>query len=76
MLALAAVLITTFIIGKKAEMEARQSLEHQIERHLTDASTEAAATIGERFRRVQYAVLDVTAFALKDALKEVRHFIY
>lgn len=65
------VLLTTFIVGDKAETEARQSLEDQIERHLTDASIEAAATIGERFRRIQYAVLDVTAFALKDALQEV-----
>ena len=71
MLALAVVLLTTFIIGNKAEREARNSLEDQIERHLTDASTEAAATIGERFRRLQNSVLDITSFALKDALQEV-----
>lgn len=63
---------TTAVIGDKAETEARQSLEDQIKRHLTDASVEAAATIGERFRKLQYGVLDVTAFALRDALQEVR----
>eukprot|EP00903_Cladosiphon_okamuranus_P009934 g9430.t1 len=61
---------TTAYIGNKADSEARDSLEEQITRHLTDAGVEAAATIGERFRRLQYGVLDVTAFALRDALQE------
>ena len=74
LLALGVVLLTTFIIGNKAETEARLSLEDQIVRHLTDESAEAAATIGERFRRIQYSVLDVTAFALRDALVQVRNF--
>lgn len=65
------VMVTTFIIGDKAEKEARRSLEDQIKRHLRDASVEAAATIGERFRKLQYGVLDVTAFAFRDALQEV-----
>lgn len=69
--ALAVVMGTTAFIGDKAESEARTSLEDQIKRHLTDASVEAAATIGERFRKLQYGVLDVTAFALRDALQEV-----
>ena len=71
MCALAVVIGTTAYIGHKAESEARSSLEEQITRHLTDASVEAAATIGERFRKIQYGVLDVTAFALRDALQEV-----
>lgn len=71
LLALAVVLLITFLVGLKAEAEARDSLEDQIERHLTDESAEAAATIGERFRRIQNAVLDVTAFAIRDALQEV-----
>ena len=62
---------TTAYIGDKAESEARKSLEEQIKRHITDASVEAAATIGERFRKLQYGVLDVTAFALRDAIQEV-----
>lgn len=71
MLALGVVLATTWFISDKAKTEARQSLEDQIKRHLKDASVEAAATIGERFRKLQYGVLDVTAFALRDALEEV-----
>lgn len=71
LLALAVVMGTTAYIGNKAESEARDSLEEQITRHLTDASVEAAATIGERFRKLQYGVLDVTAFALRDARQEV-----
>lgn len=70
-MALAVVMGTTAYIGDKAESEARVSLEEQIKRHITDASAEAAATIGERFRRLQYGVLDVTAFALRDAIEEV-----
>lgn len=71
LLALAVVLGTTAVIGNTAKSKARKSLEDQIKRHLTDASVEAAATIGERFRRLQYGVLDVSAFALRDALQEV-----
>lgn len=63
---------TTAYIGDKAESEARDSLEAQIERHLRDASVEAAATIGERFRKIQYGVLDVSAHAFRDAFQEVR----
>ncbi|CAM9310217.1 unnamed protein product [Ectocarpus sp. 13 AM-2016] len=70
LLALGVVMGTTAYIGNKAESEARDSLEAQIERHLRDASAEAAATIGERFRKIQYGVLDVTAFALRDAFQE------
>eukprot|EP00752_Nemacystus_decipiens_P005742 g5195.t1 len=70
LVALAVVIGTTAYIGNKAESEARASLEEQITRHLTDASVEAAATIGERFRKIQYGVLDVTAFALRDSLQE------
>lgn len=70
-MALGVVMATTIIIGDKAETEARQSLEDQIKRHLTDASVEAAATIGERFRKLQYGVLDITAYAFRDALQEV-----
>ncbi|CAB1112540.1 unnamed protein product [Ectocarpus sp. CCAP 1310/34] len=70
LLALGVVMGTTAYIGDKAESEARDSLEAQIERHLRDASVEAAATIGERFRKIQYGVLDVTAFALRDAFQE------
>ncbi|CAM9681371.1 unnamed protein product, partial [Ectocarpus fasciculatus] len=61
---------TTAYIGDKAESEARDSLEAQIERHLRDASVEAAATIGERFRKIQYGVLDVSANAFRDAFQE------
>lgn len=67
---------TTAYIGDKAESEARDSLEAQIERHLRDASVEAAATIGERFRKIQYGVLDVSANALRDAFQEVRFFSF
>ena len=70
-MALGVVMGTTAYIGDKAESEARKSLEEQITRHLADASVEAAAFIGERFRKLQYGVLDVTAFALRDALQEV-----
>lgn len=70
-MALGVVIATTAIIGDKAETEARHSLEEQIERHLAHASKEAAATIGERFRKLQFGVLDITAFALRDALQEV-----
>lgn len=70
-MALAVVMGTTAVIGDMAESEARASLEKQITRHLTDASVEAAATIGERFRKIQYGVLDVTAFALRDSIQEV-----
>ena len=71
LVALGVVIGTTAVIGDMSEFEARASLEKQIKRHLTDASVEAAATIGERFRKIQYGVLDVTAFALRDALQEV-----
>eukprot|EP00903_Cladosiphon_okamuranus_P009939 g9434.t2 len=70
LLALAVVMGTTAVIGDMAESEARASLEKQITRHLTDAGVEAAATIGERFRKIQYGVLDVTAFALRDSIQE------
>lgn len=70
-MALAVVVGATAYIGNKAESEARESLQDQIKRHLYAASIEAAATIGERFRKLQYGVLDVTAFALRDALQEV-----
>jgi len=70
LLALAVVMGTTAYIGDKAESEARDSLEEQITRHLADASVEAAAFIGERFRKLQYGVLDMTAFALRDAMQE------
>ncbi|CAM9739313.1 unnamed protein product [Scytosiphon promiscuus] len=70
LLAMAVVMGTTGYIGNKAESEARASLEEQIKRHLMAASIEAAATIGERFRKLQYGVLDVTAFALRDALQQ------
>eukprot|EP00752_Nemacystus_decipiens_P005739 g5192.t2 len=70
LVALAVVIGTTAVIGDMSESEARDSLENQITRHLTDASVEAAATIGERFRKIQYGVLDVTAFALRDTMQE------
>lgn len=72
LLALGVVLAATVYIGDKAQKEARRGLEEQIERHLTSASSEAAATISERFRRLQYGVLDVAAYACRDALVEVR----
>lgn len=71
LLALAVVMGTTEIIGDKARTSAENSLEEQIERHLKNASTEAAATIGEKFRRLQYGVLNVTSYGLRDALQEV-----
>ncbi|CAM9122787.1 unnamed protein product [Scytosiphon promiscuus] len=70
LLVLAAAIGTTIHIGSKAESEARDSREEQIKRHLRDATIEAAATIGERFRKLQYGILDVTAFALRDAREE------
>lgn len=71
LLALAVVMGTTEIIGNKARTSAENSLEEQIKRHLKNASTEAAATIGEKFRRLQYGVLNVTSYGLRDALQEV-----
>lgn len=71
LLALAVVMGTTEIIGHKARTSAENSLEEQIKRHLKNASTEAAATIGEKFRRLQYGVLNVTSYGLRDALQEV-----
>ncbi|CAM9134200.1 unnamed protein product [Ectocarpus sp. 6 AP-2014] len=70
LLALAVVIGTTAFIGDKARVAARVSLENQIKRHLTNASEEAATTIGARFRKLQYGVLDVTAFALRDTRQE------
>lgn len=70
LLALAVVMGTTEIIGNKARTSAENSLEEQIKRHLKNASTEAAATIGEKFRRLQYGVLNVTSYGLRDALQE------
>lgn len=72
LLALAIVMGTAVYTGQMVESEARRGLEEQIERHLKSASEEAAATIGERFRRLQYGVLDVTTFAYRDAMEEVR----
>lgn len=72
LLALGVVIGTTAFIGDKARIAARVSLENQIKRHLTNASVEAATTIAARFRKLQYGVLDVTAFALRDTLQEVR----
>lgn len=71
MSALAVVLGTTYYIGLIAKSEARAGLEIQIKRHLTDTSVKTAATVGERFRKLHYGVLNVTAFALRDALQEV-----
>ncbi|CAN0300695.1 unnamed protein product [Laminaria digitata] len=71
LLALAVVMGTTEIIGNKARTSAENSLEEQIMRHLKNKSTEAAATIGEKFRRLQYGVLNVTSYGLRDALQEV-----
>lgn len=70
-LALAVVLETIRYIGDKVTEEVTNGLEAQIKRHLANASSEAAATIGERFRTLQYAVLDVSAYAFRDALEEV-----
>ncbi|CAN0475559.1 unnamed protein product, partial [Ectocarpus sp. 12 AP-2014] len=70
LLALAVVMGTTAFIGDKAKSEARDSLENQIKRHLTNASEESATAIREWFRNLQYGVLDVTAFALRDARQE------
>ncbi|CAB1112550.1 unnamed protein product [Ectocarpus sp. CCAP 1310/34] len=63
---------TTAFIGDKAKSEARDSLENQIKRHLTIASEESATAIREWFRNLQYGVLDVTTFALRDARQEKR----
>ncbi|CAM9234662.1 unnamed protein product [Ectocarpus sp. 13 AM-2016] len=70
LLALTVVMGTTAFIGDKAKSEARDSLENQIKRHLTNASEESATAIREWFRNLQYGVLDVTAFALRDARQE------
>ncbi|CAM9102347.1 unnamed protein product [Ectocarpus fasciculatus] len=70
LLALGVVIGTTAFIGDKARIAARVSLENQIKRHLTNASVEAATTIAARFRKLQYGVLDVTAFALRDTRQE------
>ena len=64
-------MVTTVIVGDNAKQRAKQSLEEQIKRHLNDTSTEAATTIGEKLRRLTAAVLDATAFRLRDALQEV-----
>ncbi|CAN0493301.1 unnamed protein product, partial [Laminaria digitata] len=71
LLAVAVVVGTTVAVGDKAKERAKRSLEEQIKRHLKAASTEAAATIGEKLRRLKDGVLDVTAFGLRDALQEV-----
>lgn len=70
-LALGVVLGTAVYTGHVAQTEARRGLEEQIERHILDASAEAAATIGERFRRIQYGVVDMTAYAYRDVMQEV-----
>lgn len=72
LLALGVVLGTAYYTGYMAQNAAKDGLVDQIERHLTSTSVEAAATIGERFRRLQYGVLDMTALAFRDAMKEVR----
>ena len=69
-------MVTTVIVGDNAKQRAKQSLEEQIKRHLNDTSTEAATTIGEKLRRLTAAVLDATAFRLRDALQEVTPFSY
>lgn len=73
LLPLAVVLMTTVYIERVAEKGARDGLEEQISRHLSRATLEAAAAIGEKFRRVQYGMLDLTSLALRDALLEVRY---
>lgn len=71
LLALAVVLLTTVYIEIEAKDQAEDGLKEQIKRHLRTANSEAAVTIGEQFRRLQYGILDLTSLALRDALLEV-----